>query len=66
MPMIELSNQKDLVLEVRATNLNGDDAYEASVVAFFPKSLTYSTFVSLDVSPAPPLYVSSCSSPTLS
>lgn len=51
--MIELSDQKDLALEVRATNLNGDDAYEASVVTFFPQSLTYSTFaVSPDVSPA--------------
>lgn len=54
--MIKLSDQKDIALEVRATNLNGDDAYEASVVAVFPQSLTYSTFaVSPDVSPAPPL-----------
>lgn len=52
MPVIKLSDQKTLALEVRATNLNGDDAYEASMVAFFPQFLTYSTFVSLDVSPA--------------
>ncbi|TNM97823.1 hypothetical protein fugu_014069 [Takifugu bimaculatus] len=44
MPVIKLSDQKDLALEVRATNLNGEDAYEASVVAFFQQSLTYSTF----------------------
>lgn len=42
--MIKLNNQKDIVLEVKATNLNGDDAYEASVVAAFPGSLTYSEF----------------------
>lgn len=55
MPLIKLSVQKDLALEVRATNMNGDDAYEASVVASFPQSLTYSTFaVSPDVSPASP------------
>lgn len=56
MPVIKLSEQKDLALEVRATNLNGEDAYEASVVASFLQSLTYSTFaVSPDVSPASPL-----------
>lgn len=67
MPVIKLSKQKDVALEVRATNLNGDDAYEASVVAFFPQSLAYSTFaVSPDVSPASPLTFFSCSCPRLS
>lgn len=42
--MIKLSNQKDIALEVKVTNLNGDDAYEASVLAAFPHSLTYSEF----------------------
>lgn len=65
--MIELSDQKEVALEVRATNLNGDDAYEASVVTFFPQSLTYSTFaVSPDVSPRVLLDVFSCSCPRLS
>lgn len=42
--MIKLSDQKDIALEVKVSNLNGDDAYEASVVAAFPRSLTYSEF----------------------
>lgn len=42
MPVIKLSGQKDIALEVKVTNLNGDDAYEASVVASFPSSLSYS------------------------
>uniref|UniRef100_A0A8C4NHY9 Integrin, alpha 6b n=1 Tax=Dicentrarchus labrax TaxID=13489 RepID=A0A8C4NHY9_DICLA len=41
-PVISLSDQKDIALEVTVTNLNGDDAYEASVIASFPRSLTYS------------------------
>lgn len=44
MPLISLSKQKDIALEVKVTNLNGDDAYEASVLASFPSYLTYSTF----------------------
>lgn len=44
MPLLSLSNQKDVTLEVKVTNLGGDDAYEASVLATFPSSLTYSTF----------------------
>lgn len=44
MPVISLSDQKDIALEVKVTNLNGDDAYEASVLASFPRSLTYSAF----------------------
>ncbi|XP_015241563.1 PREDICTED: integrin alpha-6 isoform X1 [Cyprinodon variegatus] len=43
-PVISLSNQKDIALEVTVTNLNGDDAYEASVIANFPSSLTYSAY----------------------
>uniref|UniRef100_A0A3Q3WNG7 Uncharacterized protein n=1 Tax=Mola mola TaxID=94237 RepID=A0A3Q3WNG7_MOLML len=44
LPLISLSDQKDIALEVKVTNLNGDDAYEASVLASFPTSLTYSAF----------------------
>lgn len=46
-PVISLSDQKDITLEVNVTNLNGDDAYEASVVASFPRAVTYSAFRSL-------------------
>ena len=42
--MISLSDQKDIALEVKVTNLNGDDAHEASMVATFPRSLTYSAY----------------------
>uniref|UniRef100_A0A3Q0SIX9 Integrin, alpha 6b n=1 Tax=Amphilophus citrinellus TaxID=61819 RepID=A0A3Q0SIX9_AMPCI len=35
-------NQKEIALEVSVTNPGGDDAYEASVNASFPRSLTYS------------------------
>ncbi|XP_041848490.1 integrin alpha-6b [Melanotaenia boesemani] len=43
-PVILLSDQKDIALEVTVTNLGGDDAYEASVIALLPRSLTYSGF----------------------
>ncbi|XP_054622830.1 integrin alpha-6-like isoform X2 [Dunckerocampus dactyliophorus] len=43
-PVISLSNQKDIALEVKVNNQNGDDAHEASVVASFPRSLTYAAF----------------------
>lgn len=43
MQVLSLSNQKEIVLEITVTNLKGDDAHEASVKAFFPRSLTYST-----------------------
>ncbi|XP_061549402.1 integrin alpha-6b isoform X1 [Phycodurus eques] len=43
-PLISLSKQKDIALEVKVTNKNGDDAHEASVVASLPRALTYSTF----------------------
>lgn len=44
MPIIKLSDQKEIALEVKVTNLNGDDAYEAAVMAYFQQSLTYSAF----------------------
>ncbi|XP_077413012.1 integrin alpha-6-like isoform X2 [Vanacampus margaritifer] len=43
-PVISLSKQKNVALEVKVTNQNGDDAHEASVVAAFPRALTYSAF----------------------
>ncbi|KAM9844918.1 integrin alpha-6-like isoform 2-T2 [Aulostomus maculatus] len=43
-PVISLSNQKDVALEVTVTNQNGDGAHEASLIASFPRSLTYSAF----------------------
>nr|XP_019963485.1 PREDICTED: integrin alpha-6-like isoform X2 [Paralichthys olivaceus] len=42
-PQISLGNQNYIALEVKVTNLNGDDAYEAHLVASFPRSMTYST-----------------------
>lgn len=42
--MISLSEQKDIALEVKVSNLNGDDAHEASVVALFPRALSYSAY----------------------
>ncbi|XP_023283887.1 integrin alpha-6-like isoform X2 [Seriola lalandi dorsalis] len=41
-PVITLSEHKDITLEVTVTNTNGDDAHEASLIASFPHSLTYS------------------------
>uniref|UniRef100_A0AAQ4S1U9 Integrin, alpha 6b n=1 Tax=Gasterosteus aculeatus aculeatus TaxID=481459 RepID=A0AAQ4S1U9_GASAC len=43
-PVISLSEQKDIALEVKVSNLNGDDAHEASVVALFPRALSYSAY----------------------
>ncbi|KAM4605583.1 integrin alpha-6-like [Polymixia lowei] len=43
-PVLSLSDQKDIALEITVTNLNGDDAYEASVTASLPPSLSYSAF----------------------
>ncbi|XP_070775787.1 integrin alpha-6-like [Enoplosus armatus] len=48
-PVISLSDQKDIILEVTVTNMNGDDAHEASVVASFPPSLTYAAYRSPNV-----------------
>lgn len=42
MPVLSLSNQKEIALEVSVSNAGGDDAYEASMIASFPSSLTYS------------------------
>ncbi|KAK7945782.1 hypothetical protein WMY93_001510 [Mugilogobius chulae] len=42
-PVISLSDQKEIALEVTVTN-NGDDAYEASVNATLPPSLVYSAY----------------------
>lgn len=44
MPLISLSEQKDIALEITVTNQNGDPAHEASLIASFPRSLTYSAF----------------------
>ncbi|XP_005920645.1 integrin alpha-6b isoform X1 [Haplochromis burtoni] len=41
-PVLSLSNQKEIALEVSVSNAGGDDAYEASMIASFPSSLTYS------------------------
>uniref|UniRef100_A0A7N6BWJ2 Integrin alpha-2 domain-containing protein n=1 Tax=Anabas testudineus TaxID=64144 RepID=A0A7N6BWJ2_ANATE len=43
-PVISLSDQKDIALEVKVTNEQGDDAYEASLIASFPPSLAYSAY----------------------
>ncbi|XP_061776901.1 integrin alpha-6-like isoform X2 [Nerophis ophidion] len=43
-PVISLSNQKEVALEVKVNNQNGDDAHEASVVASFPRYLTYDAY----------------------
>ncbi|XP_076000805.1 integrin alpha-6-like isoform X2 [Genypterus blacodes] len=44
LPVVSLADQTDIALEITVTNLNGDDAHEASVIATFPPSLTYSAF----------------------
>ncbi|XP_008300785.1 integrin alpha-6-like isoform X2 [Stegastes partitus] len=43
-PVISLSDQKDIALEVNVTNKNGDDAHEAYVTVSLPRSLTYSAY----------------------
>ncbi|XP_027035125.1 integrin alpha-6b isoform X2 [Tachysurus fulvidraco] len=40
-PVISLSHQKEIALEVTVTNKNGDDAYETVLTASFPGSLSY-------------------------
>uniref|UniRef100_A0A3Q1F5X3 Integrin, alpha 6b n=1 Tax=Acanthochromis polyacanthus TaxID=80966 RepID=A0A3Q1F5X3_9TELE len=47
-PVISLSDQKDIALEVTVTNKNGDDAHEAYVIVSLPRSLTYSASRNLD------------------
>ncbi|CAM4607094.1 unnamed protein product [Leuciscus chuanchicus] len=46
-PVISLSDQKDIALEVTVRNRNGDDAHEAKLVGQFDESLSYSGFRSL-------------------
>ncbi|XP_067109200.1 integrin alpha-6-like isoform X1 [Osmerus mordax] len=41
-PVVSLSDPKDIALEITVTNKNGDDAYEAALIASFPPSLSYS------------------------
>ncbi|KAI2660361.1 Integrin alpha-6 [Labeo rohita] len=43
-PVISLSDQKDIALEVTVRNKNGDDAHEAKLVGHFDESLSYSGF----------------------
>ncbi|XP_032421727.1 integrin alpha-6-like isoform X1 [Xiphophorus hellerii] len=44
-PVISLSGQKSAALEVTVTNSKGEDAYEAFVVANFPRSVTYAAYI---------------------
>uniref|UniRef100_A0A673LFV1 Integrin alpha-6-like n=1 Tax=Sinocyclocheilus rhinocerous TaxID=307959 RepID=A0A673LFV1_9TELE len=44
-PILSLSDQKDIVLEIKVVN-QGEDAYEAQLSFSFPKSLSYSAFLS--------------------
>ncbi|XP_052004791.1 integrin alpha-6 isoform X1 [Xyrauchen texanus] len=46
-PVISLSDQKDIALEVTVRNRNGDDAHEAKLMGQFDESLSYSGFRSL-------------------
>ncbi|CAL8281416.1 unnamed protein product [Lota lota] len=41
-PVLPLSDQKEVALEITVTNVKGDDAYEASINATFPSALSYS------------------------
>uniref|UniRef100_A0A671Z2I0 Integrin, alpha 6b n=1 Tax=Sparus aurata TaxID=8175 RepID=A0A671Z2I0_SPAAU len=43
-PVFSLSDQKYIALEVTVSNLKGDDAYEAGVLATFPRTLSYSAY----------------------
>uniref|UniRef100_A0A8C1HG48 Integrin, alpha 6b n=1 Tax=Cyprinus carpio carpio TaxID=630221 RepID=A0A8C1HG48_CYPCA len=44
-PILSLSDQKDIALEIKVEN-KGEDAYEAQLSSSFPKSLSYSKFLS--------------------
>uniref|UniRef100_A0A674CZJ1 Integrin subunit alpha 6 n=1 Tax=Salmo trutta TaxID=8032 RepID=A0A674CZJ1_SALTR len=44
LPVISLSDQKDIALEVTVRNRNGDDAHEAKLVGMFPNALSFSGF----------------------
>ncbi|KAJ8349831.1 hypothetical protein SKAU_G00249610 [Synaphobranchus kaupii] len=43
-PVMSLSEQKDIALEVTVTNKNGEDAHDARLVGSFPPALRYSAF----------------------
>ncbi|XP_061588011.1 integrin alpha-6-like isoform X2 [Cololabis saira] len=43
-PVVSLSDQKDIALEVTVNNRGGDDAHEAYVTVLLPSSLTYSAY----------------------
>ncbi|KAM6918919.1 integrin alpha-6-like isoform 2-T2 [Xenentodon cancila] len=43
-PVISLSDQNDIALEVTVNNQGGDDAHEASLAVLLPSSLTYSAY----------------------
>lgn len=43
-PVISLSDQKNIALEIKVTNPNGDDAHEAHMSVLLPSSLTFSAF----------------------
>lgn len=44
MPVMLLSDQKDIALEVQVTNMNGEDAHEAFLNLLLPRSLSYSAY----------------------
>uniref|UniRef100_A0A8C2B361 Integrin, alpha 6b n=1 Tax=Cyprinus carpio TaxID=7962 RepID=A0A8C2B361_CYPCA len=51
-PILSLSDQKDIALEIKVEN-KGEDAYEAQLSSSFPKSLSYSkVYTKSDVSSA--------------
>ncbi|KAL6481762.1 hypothetical protein MHYP_G00098420 [Metynnis hypsauchen] len=47
-PLISLSGQKEIALEVTVKNKDGDDAYETVLTGSFPASLSYSAFRNKD------------------
>ncbi|XP_067297583.1 integrin alpha-6b isoform X2 [Pseudorasbora parva] len=51
-PILSLSDQKDIALEINVIN-QGEDAYEAQLTALFPKSLSYSKTISIKPSDKP-------------
>ncbi|XP_017577279.2 integrin alpha-6b isoform X1 [Pygocentrus nattereri] len=49
-PLISLTGQKEIALEVKVRNKDGDDAYETVLTGSFPRSLSYSAIRSKDPS----------------
>ncbi|CAJ1071992.1 integrin alpha-6-like isoform X1 [Xyrichtys novacula] len=47
LPVISPNEHKQITLEVQVTNQGGDDAHEASVIASFPRSLSYESYDSM-------------------